>query len=149
MAKILVVYTSLTGSTEMMAEAIIDHMEQGGHDVTMKTFDFDPIEAEEMKNFDGIMIGSYSWDDDIPFEVDSFHDDMDEVNLTGKLVGVFGSCDSYYDIYGPALDTMATKAEQQGAKIYEEKLKIELEPDDKDIEHCKNFADGFLEELGK
>lgn len=149
MAKILVVYTSLTGSTEMMAESMIEQLEKSGHDVTTKTFDFDPIEAKEMENFDGIIIGSYSWDDDIPFEVDGFHDDMDEVDLTGKLVGVFGSCDSYYDIYGPALDTMATKAQQQGAEIYEEKLKIELEPDDKDVERCRKFADGFLEKLAK
>ena len=149
MAKILIVYTSLTGSTEIMAETIIEQLKQRGHDITMKTFDFDPIEAKEMKNFDGIIIGSYSWDDYIPFEVDGFHDDMDEVDLTGKLVGVFGSCDSYYDIYGPALDTMATKAQKQGAAIYEEKLKIELEPDDKDVEHCKKSAAGFLEKLAK
>lgn len=146
MAKILVLYASLTGSTEMMAEAIVEHI-QDRHDTVVKTFDFDPIEAKELKNFDGILIGSYSWDDDIPFEVDGFHDDMDEVVLTGKLVGVFGSCDSYYDVYGPALETMAMKAEKQNGKVYEEKLKIELEPDDKDIEHCKRFADGFLDEL--
>ncbi|SDQ20208.1 flavodoxin I [Virgibacillus subterraneus] len=148
MARILVIYASLTGSTEIMAESIVEHIKDD-HDVVVKTFDFDPIDAKELKNFDGILIGSYSWDDDIPFEVEGFHDDMDEVDLTGKLVGVFGSCDSYYDIYGPALDTMAIKAEKQNATVFEEKLKIELEPDPDDIKHCQRFADEFLKEIKK
>lgn len=148
MAKVLVVYASLTGSTEMMAEAMVDHIKED-HDVTVKTFDFDPIPAKEMTNYDGILIGSYSWDDDIPFEVDGFHDDMDEVDLTGKLVGVFGSCDSYYDIYGPALDTMATKAQKQGGTVFEERLKIELEPDEADTENCQRFVDEFVKEIVK
>ncbi|MFD2761090.1 flavodoxin domain-containing protein [Lentibacillus juripiscarius] len=149
MAKVLVLYASLTGSTEVMAETITDYIKAKDHDVDFKSFDFEPIPAKELVNYDGILLGSYSWDDDIPFEVEDFYQDMDDVDLSGKLVGTFGSCDSYYDIYGPALDTLATKAEERNSAVYKEKLKVELEPDDQDIEHCEQFAEGFLQELAK
>ncbi|RYG73698.1 flavodoxin [Lentibacillus lipolyticus] len=147
MAKVLVLYASLTGSTEVMAETISDYIKNQNHEVDFKSFDFEPIPAKELVNYDGILFGSYSWDDDIPFEVEDFYQDMDDVDLSGKLVGTFGSCDSYYDIYGPALDTLASKSEERNATIYEEKLKVELEPDDQDIEHCEKFAAGFLQQL--
>ncbi|HLS07858.1 flavodoxin domain-containing protein [Lentibacillus sp.] len=144
MANVLVLYASLTGSTEIMAEEMTEHLKEQGHEVSHKSFDLDPIDASRMEEFDSILFGSYSWDDDIPFEVEDFYFDMDDVDLTGKTVGVFGSCDSYYDIYGPAIDTLASKAKERGATVYEEKFKFELEPDDKDIEHGIQFADAVL-----
>ncbi|ALX50263.1 flavodoxin domain-containing protein [Lentibacillus amyloliquefaciens] len=144
MAKVLVLYASLTGSTEIMAEEMTEHLKSNGHEVDHKSFDLDPIEPNRLEEFDSILFGSYSWDDDIPFEVEDFYFDLDEVDLTGKTVGVFGSCDAYYDIYGPAIDTLAAKAKERGAAVYEEKFKFELEPDDKDIEHGTGFADAVL-----
>ncbi|MFD1362089.1 flavodoxin domain-containing protein [Lentibacillus salinarum] len=144
MANVLVLYASLTGSTEIMAETMTEHLQEQGHEVAHKSFDLDPIEVSRLEEFDGILFGSYSWDDDIPFEVEDFYEDMEEIDLTGKVVGVFGSCDAYYDIYGPALDTLAARATEQNATVYEKKFKFELEPDDKDIEHGKTFADAVL-----
>ncbi|WP_010532037.1 flavodoxin domain-containing protein [Lentibacillus jeotgali] len=144
MANVLVLYASLTGSTEIMAETMTEHLKENGHEVAHKSFDLDPIDVSRLAEFDSILFGSYSWDDDIPFEVEDFYFDMDEIDLNGKTVGVFGSCDTYYDIYGPAIDTLAAKAKERGATVYEEKFKFELEPDDKDIEHGKSFADAVL-----
>lgn len=149
MASVLVIYASLTGSTEMMAEAMIDEIEENRHEVVKKSFDFDPIDAQDLIKFDGILIGSYTWDDDIPYEVNGFYDELDRVDLTGKFVAVFGSCDSTYDMYGPAIENIASKVQKQGAIVYDEKLKIELEPSDDDIVHCKKFAEGFLKEITK
>src|SRR5699024_11722743 len=120
-----------------MAEEKSEHLKVQGHDVSHKSFDLDPIDASRMEEFDSILFGSYSWDDDIPFEVEDFYFDMDEIDLTGKTVGVFGSCDTYYDIYGPAIDTLAAKEKERGATVYEEKFKLEHEPDDKAIEYGK------------
>ncbi|QKY70037.1 flavodoxin domain-containing protein [Lentibacillus sp. CBA3610] len=144
MAKVLVLYASLTGSTEIMAEEMTNHLKEKGHDVEHKSFDLDPIDAQRLEEFDSILFGSYSWDDDIPFEVEDFYFDMDDVDLTGKTVGVFGSCDTYYDIYGPAIDTLAAKSQERNATVYEEKFKFELEPDDKDIDHGFEFADAVI-----
>ncbi|GAA0607187.1 flavodoxin [Virgibacillus siamensis] len=148
MAKILVIYASMTGSTEMMAEAMCDHIRELGHEADQRSFDFEPLDsAQNMLEYDGILIGSYTWDDDLPFEVEDFYDELDNVDLAGKLIGVFGSCDSFYPVYGAALDTLATKVSERGAELYGEKLKIELEPDKKDIETCKQYAEGLLQKL--
>ncbi|GAB4073040.1 flavodoxin [Barrientosiimonas marina] len=144
MANVLIICASLTGSTEIMAEEMTEHLQGLGHDVTFKSFDLDPIEASRLQEFDCIMFGSYSWDDDIPFEVEDFYDDMEDVDLTGKRVGAFGSCDAYYDIYGPAIDTLATRASEQNATVYKEKFKFELEPDDQDIEYGEKFAEAVV-----
>ncbi|WP_077329578.1 flavodoxin [Virgibacillus siamensis] len=150
MAKILVIYASMTGSTELMAEAMVDHIHDLGHDVDKRSFDFEPLDsAEDMLGYDGILIGSYTWDDDLPYEVEDFYDELENVDLSGKLIGVFGSCDSFYPVYGAALDTISTRVSERGASIYGEKLKIELEPDKKDIEACKQFAEGMLKQLAQ
>lgn len=140
---------SMTGSTETMADAIDDYITTAGHEVVRKSFDFDPIDVKELLDYDGILVGSYSWDDDIPFEVEDFCEELNDVDLAGRLVGVFGSCDSFYDIYGAALETIAEIIPKVGGTMYGEKLKVELEPDDDDIKHCQQFAAGFLEEIGK
>lgn len=148
MAKILVIYASMTGSTELMAEAMCDHIRELGHDADQRSFDFEPLDSvQEMLNYDGILIGSYTWDDDLPYEVEDFYDELDNVDLTGKLIGVFGSCDSFYPVYGAALDTIATKVSERGAELYSEKLKIELEPGKKDIELCKQLAEELLQKI--
>ncbi|MEN1967390.1 flavodoxin domain-containing protein [Lentibacillus sp. N15] len=149
MAKIMLMDASMTGSTEMMADAIGDYVQGAGHELVRKSFDFDAIDVQELLDYDGILIGSYTWDDDLPYEVEDFYEDLDDVDLTGKLVGVFGSCDSFYDSYGAALETIAARVPEIGGSMYEEKLKVELEPNDKDIEDCKHFAAGFLEQLAK
>ncbi|WP_174615110.1 flavodoxin domain-containing protein [Virgibacillus ihumii] len=148
MTKVLVIYASMTGSTEMMAEAMCDHIRELGHEADLKSFDFEPLDSvQDMLAYDGILIGSYTWDDDLPFEVEDFYDELDNVNLSGKLIGVFGSCDSFYPVYGAALETIANKVSERGAALYGDKLKIELEPDNKDIETCKQFAEGLLQKI--
>ncbi len=148
LAKILVIYASLTGSTELMAESMYDHIKEAGHDVDQKSFDFEPLDdIQDLIDYDGVLIGSYTWDDNVPFEAEDFYEALDYVDLTGKLLGLFGSCDSSYPVYGAALETIAEKISERGGKMYEQKLKIELEPDNEDIETCKQFADDFLNEL--
>lgn len=147
MARILLLDASMTGSTEIMADAVGDVVKAAGHELVRKSFDFDDVDVQELVEYDGVLIGSYSWDDYLPYEVEDFHDDMDEVDLTGKLFGLFGSCDSFYEFYGVALEALAEQIPEAGGTVYEEKLKVELEPNDDDIKDCQNFANGFLEQL--
>lgn len=83
MAKIILLDASMTGSTEIMADAIGDYVKGAGHELVRKSFDFDDIDVQELLDYDGILIGSYTWDDDLPYEVEDFYDDLDSVDLTG------------------------------------------------------------------
>lgn len=141
MSRFLLLYASSTGNTELMAEAMKDYLQNHGHDVVVKTFDFDQIETEELLDYDAVFIGTYTWDDgDLPFEVEDFYDELDDVDLSGKLFGVFGSADSFYDTYGGAIDLMYERLERRGATLLSEKLKVDLTPNKKDIIQCEEFA---------
>ncbi|WP_281270294.1 hypothetical protein [Oceanobacillus arenosus] len=39
MSKILMLYASATGNTELMAKAMVNHLEKNNHDVDVKMFD--------------------------------------------------------------------------------------------------------------
>lgn len=142
MSKILVLYASTTGNTELMADAIADYLLSKQHDVTIKTFDFDPIYVEELANYVAIIIGTHTWDDgELPYEVEDFYDELEDVNIKNKFFAVFGSADSFYDTYGGAIDLLGDRIEELGGTLFEERLKADLTPDDNDILSCKQFAE--------
>lgn len=141
MAKILLVYASITGNTEFLAEVIGNELLHQEHDVVVKTFDFDPIYVDEIDDYDAIVVGTHTWDDgDLPYEVEDFYDDLEEVDITNKYFAVFGSADSFYETFGGAVDLIGDRAKSLGANVLPERLKIDLEPNQEDIERCKKFA---------
>jgi len=143
--KILMLYASQTGNTELMAEAMSAFLEHNKIDVAMKTFDFDPIDVEDLKNYDAILIGTHTWDDgDLPYEVEDFYEELEDVNIENKLFAVFGSCDSFYDTYGGAIDLMGERLEELGAAVVTPWLKVDLEPNKNDIISCENLAEQVL-----
>lgn len=141
MGNILMLYASTTGNTELMAEAIVEYLENKQHQVVTKTFDFDPIDVEELLDYDAVLVGTHTWDDgDLPYEVEDFYEELDDVDITGQIVGVFGSADSFYDTYGGAIDLMGDCLENKGATMVPNRLKVDLVPDKKDIVACQEFA---------
>ena len=141
MSKILILFASLTGNTEYMADIISDELIHLEHDVDLKAFDVDYIEVEEICEYDAVLVGTYTWDDgSLPYEVEDFYDDLEEANIKDKIFAVFGSADSFYPVYGGAIDLIGDRAQDLGAKVLPERLKIELELNDEDIEKCRRFA---------
>lgn len=146
MAKILILYISATGNTEMMAEAIAGYLEYKNHEVVIKTFDFDLIDVEELLDYDLVLIGTHSNDDgEIPFEAEDFYDELDEVNLKDRLFGVFGSGDTAYDEFCLSVDLMGDKLEHIGAKLVPIRLKVDLTPANEDMERCDAFAETAIQ----
>lgn len=142
MGKVLVVYASTTGNTEVMAEAIAEHLIHLQQEIVIKTFDFDPVYVDEITEYDAVLVGTHTWDDGcLPYEVEDFYDDLEDVDISGKIFGVFGSADSFYDSYGGAIDLIGDRVQQLGATLLPLRLKVDLEPDAKDIVHCQEFAE--------
>src|SRR5699024_12500689 len=150
MSKILMVYVSRTGNTELMAEIMVDYLKNQKHEVVTKTFDFDWIEPEELLRYDAVLVGTHTWDDgEMPYEVEDFYEDVEEVDLTGIVFGVFGSGDSFYDIFGGAVDLIGDRLEKLGADVLHERLKVDLEPDKDDIERCLAYAEALSKKIDK
>lgn len=143
MKKFIMIFASMSGNTEEMAEIISEAIHEEGGDIIVKeVIESDPSELEK---YDGILLGAYTWGDgDLPDEFLDFYDEMNDLSLTGRKAAVFGSCDSSYSAYGAAVDTLIEKLQQCGADVVLEGLKVELEPVGEDIELCKKFGKDFL-----
>ncbi|MGG1659290.1 flavodoxin [Brevibacillus sp. NRS-1366] len=143
---ILVIYASMSGNTQEMAEAIADGIRSTGAALVIK--EIMDTHAKELELYDGIALGAYTWGDgELPDECLDFYEEMNEIDLSAKKVIVFGSCDSAYEHVGAAVDILLEKARERGAETPLEGLKIELTPTAKEVETCKVYGVSFAELL--
>ncbi|MCZ0702747.1 flavodoxin I [Natronobacillus azotifigens] len=146
--KVAIVFTSMTGNTEEIAEIIAKHLKASDITVDMFQINYDDIMASDLSNYQAILFGTYTWGDgDLPYEVEDFSDDLAEEDMSGKFVALFGSCDSYYPQYGTAIDRMAEQFQSIGATVIQPLLKVDLAPNEEDIERCEVFAKSFIEKI--
>jgi flavodoxin I len=102
LADIIVIYASMTGNTEEMAEAIAAGIRAEGAEVIVKSVM--DASASELERHEGILLGAYTWGDgELPDEFLDFYEEMDRMRLDGCAAAVFGSCDSCYPAYGARL----------------------------------------------
>jgi flavodoxin I len=139
----ILVYASMTGNTEAMAEAIVEGLIRCGcHPEQLPMY---KAHAVQLLDYDCIMIGSYTWGDgEVPEEALDFYDELDDISLEGKKAAVFGSCDSNYVEYGAAVDQFEQKLRDRGAEIIVPSLKVDRAPKSWDIEQCKKFGERFV-----
>ncbi|MFC4023911.1 flavodoxin domain-containing protein [Oceanobacillus longus] len=141
MNKVLILYASSTGNTEMIADTMVSYLESHRYDLVTKSFEFDTIDVEELLDFNLVLIGTHSADDgQIPFEAEHFYDELDNIDLKDRLIGVFGSGESFYDVFCESIEIMGDRLVHLGAKVVPTRLKVELEPDKKDKLRCEAFV---------
>lgn len=142
MSGILLIFASMSGNTEEMADLIGTAIAKTGSAVTTK--EVSDCAAEELLDYDRIILGSYTWGDgDLPYEFEDFFDDMEGLQLTGKKAAVFGSGDTFYPAYCHAVDILIERLQHCGAEIILDGLKVEYAPEGEDIERCKSFGEEF------
>lgn len=146
MPKILMVFASLTGNTEEMADLITEGVQSAGAEIDVKqSMD---VDADILMEYDAVILGAYTWGDgELPDEFLDFYEDMDELDLGGKKAAVFGSGDTAYDQFAAAVDLLAEKLKERGAEIVQESLKIELNPSAEDKDACRNFGTQFVQAM--
>ncbi|TXK76335.1 flavodoxin [Paenibacillus sp. N3.4] len=147
MSKIIIVYASMSGNTEEIAEAIADGIREAGIEPTVKSVM--DANGQELANYDGVLLGAYTWGDgDLPDEFEDFYEEMDDLNLQGRKSAVFGSADSSYAQFGAAVDTLEAKLAEIGAEKVLDGLKIELNPSKEEKLFCLEFGKKFAASLG-
>lgn len=145
-ADCFIVYASMTGNTEELAELIGEGIQQVGANVEIK----DILEADvsEFENYDGILLGAYTWGDgELPDEFLDFYEEMAGLNLAGKVTAAFGSCDSAYEHFGGAVDILSERLLELGAEVSLKGLKIEHAPTDSEKDLCIQFGRQFGKKL--
>ncbi|MFL2130528.1 MAG: flavodoxin [Ruoffia tabacinasalis] len=144
MAEALIIYTSLTGNTEACAEIVSAQLEEDGIDVTME--DVMLSEPEDFLDYDIVLVGSYTYGVDgvLPDEMEEFHEELAELDLSGKVYGVFGSGDDFYPVFCSAVDDFEEQFEKAGAVKGGTGVKVNLYPEEEDEELLKKLADDIV-----
>jgi flavorubredoxin len=105
MGKILIVYFSLTGKTQRMAEYIAEGVRFTGQQaVTRKTSEIKTV--DEVTGYDGYIFGSPTYHRDIAGPMKSFLFLARGADLEEKLAGAFGSYTHSGDAPGMVFETM-------------------------------------------
>lgn len=144
MTNVILVFASMTGNTEEIAQLVGKGVQEAGVNLTMR--ELPAGEPEELEQYDGILLGSYTYGDgELADEFLDFYVEMDSLNLNGKIATVFGSGDTAYEQFCVAVDILSDKLQELGATIVQEGLKIELAPEDEEL--CINFGKSFAEKL--
>ena len=90
MKKVLIVYFSLTGNTEMMAQYIAEGIRFSGQEVIVKKIS-DIKNADDLTGYDGYIFGSPTHFSNVPEKMKAFLLLVREAELKGKPGGAFGS----------------------------------------------------------
>ncbi|WP_027108715.1 flavodoxin [Lacticigenium naphthae] len=145
MPSALIVYASLTGNTEQCAEIVMESFEKLGVDVEMvESIQVDPSEFEGV---DICVVGTYTYgtDANLPDEILDFYEELEEIDLTGKVFGTFGSGDTFYEKYCQSVDDFTEQFLKTGATQGAESVKVDLDPEEDDTTNLQAFAKKLLE----
>lgn len=93
MSKILVGYYSKTGTTEEMAELIVEGMEESDHEMDVDLKRVENVEMDSLPDYDGIVLGSPTYYGQPASQVKNFIDESitHHGGLEGKVGGAFSS----------------------------------------------------------
>ena len=140
MATAKVVYASMTGNNEEIADIVEEALEN--LDVAVETSEISQADPSDFEDTDICIVCSYTYGDDgdLPDEAVDFYEDLKEMDLTGKVYGVCGSGDTFYDEFCKVVDDFAGVFEQTGATKGSDVVKVDLAPEAEDIEHLEKFV---------
>ena len=148
MALAKIVYASMTGNTEEIADIVADKLRDLGLDVDID--ECTTVEAEDFLEADVAIVASYTYGDgELPDVSVDFYEDLKDVNLEGKYYGVVGSGDTFYDEFCKAVDDFDQVFAEIGAEKISENVKVDLAAEDEDIENLEKFAEEIAAKLAE
>lgn len=147
--KALVVYATITGNNEDVADIITDALED--LNVNVEETEITMADPADFNDVDICVICPYTYDEGaLPEEGLDFYDDLQEEQLNGKVYGVAGSGDTFYgDDFCVAVDKFGEALDKTGASKGAENVHINLAPDEDDIKKLDAFAKQLVEKAAK
>lgn len=141
-----IVYASLTGNTEEIADIVAEALEN--LDIEVEIDECTQVDADDFTSADLCIVATYTYGDgDLPDEIVDFYEDLQELDLTGKIFGVCGSGDTFYDDFAKSVDDFETAFLKTGATKGAESVKVDLAAEEADIEKLETFAKKIVEAL--
>lgn len=146
MKKALLIYASLTGNTVQAVRVVQKALENLDIDVTVE----ESVAADvyDFEDYDINLIATYTWGPDgaLPDEIIDVYEELQELDLSDKIYGVFGTGDTFYeDLFCKSVTDFEKVFKNTGAKHGAENVLIDLAPEDEDIKKLQTFAKKLAE----
>jgi flavodoxin short chain len=148
--KNLLIYGTLTGNTETVAQQIKKIVEESGKELEIKNIN--QTGTEDIAQVENLLIvASSTWDDGLPCSDMADFLDENESNLpdlSGKKLAFFGCGDSNYVQFCKAVDILEEKFTSKNGQKITSSLKIDgYIEDQSNQEKIKNFAEQLIQSL--
>ncbi|AEJ25046.1 TPA: flavodoxin [Streptococcus equi subsp. zooepidemicus] len=146
MALAKIVYASMTGNTEEIADIVANKLQELGHDVEVD--ECTTVDASELEAADMAIVATYTYGDgDLPDEIVDFYEDLQDLDLSGKIYGVVGSGDTFYDYFCKSVDDFDEQLAATGATKGADSVKVDLAAEEEDIARLESFAEQMSQAL--
>ena len=134
-----IVYASMTGNTEEIADIVAEAFED--LELEVEIDECTQVDATDFEDADICVVATYTYGDgDLPDEIVDFYEDLQEIDLSGKIFGVCGSGDTFYDDFCKSVDDFEAVFTQIGAKKGADSVKVDLAAEEDDIQRLEEFA---------
>lgn len=134
-----IVYASMTGNTEEIADIVAEAFED--LELEVEIDECTQVDAADFEEVDICVVATYTYGDgDLPDEIVDFYEDLQEIDLSGKIFGVCGSGDTFYDDFCKSVDDFEAVFTQIGAKKGADSVKVDLAAEEDDIQRLEEFA---------
>ena len=141
-----IVFASMTGNTEEIADIVADKLRE--LDVKVEVDECTTVDAEDFLEADIAIVATYTYGDgELPDEMMDFYEDLSSLDLSGKVYGVVGSGDTFYDEFCKAVDDFDAAFAATGAVKGAESVKVDLSAEDDDIARLEAFAEGLVNKV--
>lgn len=143
MATAKVIFSTITGNNEDVADIITEKFEKLGVDVAKE--EISQADATEFNDVDICVVVPYTYDEGaLPEEGLDFYEDLQDLDLTGKIYGCAGSGDTFYDDdYCRAVTDFSNALKKAGATQGAKDVFVNLAPEADDVK----ALDAFTEQL--
>ncbi len=145
--KTLVVYDTMWGSTEKMAEAIVDGISSEGVETVLFRLPFSDRGdiIKELLEAKGLLIGSSTINNGVLSSVAPFLEEMRGLRPRNKIAAAFGS----YGWGGGAVKIIEETLEKAGMRIVAPALTVKWVPDQDELQKCFEFGKEFARKVAK
>jgi flavodoxin len=166
--KILIIFATLTGNTEIVAEHISERLKSEGwmsknveqypgklgpSSLVIELVEAFEVDKNELEAADLILLGASSWGDGDQNPVGEemviiLEEEPPNLGDSGTRIGYFGLGESHYDNFCGAITKMEEKfTGGYGAEKVGETIKIDGFPDDMTLEKVDLWLQGVLKDL--
>lgn len=141
MLDLVLVYVTKSGNTRLVAEAIAEGARS--MELNAEVLDLRDTSLDDVLKADAIAIGSPTYEQRLLPPIEKLLDSLDSEKCRGKLGIAFGS----YGWSGEAPLIIAKKMRELGFEVLDPVMRVQYEPDEKDIVACMLLGKGLALKL--